>query len=253
MKAVALAMATFKEAIRKKVLLVLLVFAFIFIGSSLLFTYFSGGEEIRMVKDVGLTGMLVFGLLIATFLGMSLIPTEIEKRIIYTILSKPVRRLEVVVGKYLGAALAVLIMVLLMGLVFMGLVFFKEHTLSLITALAIILTFFELLVVLAMAVTFSTFTSSTLSVVLTIFFYILGSSSDSLQYLGGRSDSPLLKAAVKGFGYLIPNFEVFNIRSQVLHNEAVPWVYIFKAMIYGLLLSAALLIVAGMFFQEKEV
>ena len=103
MRISALAITTFREEVRRKVFLFLLLFAGVMIATSWIFSFFTGSEELKVVKDMGLTSITLAGVAIAMVMGIRMLPGEMDKRTIYTILCKPVTRSEYLVGKFLGA------------------------------------------------------------------------------------------------------------------------------------------------------
>ncbi|RPH58491.1 MAG: hypothetical protein EHM89_12280, partial [Acidobacteria bacterium] len=109
-----IAINVFKESVRDKVLYNLVFFAVLLIGTSYLIGQLTAGQDIKIIKDLGLAATSVFGLFIAVFIGIGLVSKEVERRSIYALLSKPIRRHEFIVGKYLGLVLTLLINVSVM-------------------------------------------------------------------------------------------------------------------------------------------
>jgi ABC-type transport system involved in multi-copper enzyme maturation permease subunit len=245
---------TFHEAIRRRILNVMLIFGILLICSSSFFVFLSPGEETKIIKDAGLGSIAFFGMLIAVFGSSGLIPQEVEKRTIYTVLSKPVRRVEFVFGKYLGAVLTVFANLAVMSVVFCGLVFFKEKKFSIDLLKAIVLIFFEMGLLTAIAVCLSTVSSSIFNAIFSMVIYFAGNFSETLEFIGEHSDSRLLKFTGNFLYNIIPNFKNFNdVWNNAVVGVPISDVYVIKTVIYGLSYTAIVLAVSFLLFNQKEV
>ena len=162
LKTGAVAFNTFREAIRDRILYSLLVFALAMIGGSLVLSTLSVGGEVRIIKDLGLAAIGLVGTLIAVFIGVGLVHKEIERRTLYAIITKPIRRAEFVLGKFLGLALTLAVNVTIMGAGLLFLASAMEARVAWERLLPVGLTFLKLMVVTAIAVLFSTFSTPTL-------------------------------------------------------------------------------------------
>lgn len=251
MTAWAIASNTFREAIRDRILYGLLAFALLMIGSSLALASLSVGQQERITKDLGLAAISLIGTLMAVFLGITLVSKEVERRTIYTILSKPVLRRQVVLGKYLGLAATVALNVLVMG-----------AGLALLTALygwwhanlaaAVYLIFLELLVLTAIATLFSTFTTPTLSAIFTLGLFVLGHLTGGLRALTERAESTVVRLAGEGLYRVLPNLEAFNVKGRVAHGHPVSLLEVGLASGYGALYVGAILALAVLVFERRE-
>ena len=252
-KPLIIAKNSFKELLRKKGLQVLLVFGLVLIGSSQLFSFLTPGEEIKMIKDIGLSAIEFFGALIVIFGAIGAISSEIEKKTIYTLLAKPLRRRDFVIGKFLGISLTTLVNFLVMAIFFIGLLLFKEHTVSLGVFKALILIFFELFLIGAIALAVSTFASSSFTVIFSVFLYLVGHLIGYGHSIMEQTKHTLLKAVGTVFYRIIPNFENFNIRDKVAVDVFVKWSYLAKTISYGLIYVAVALLIGIYFFQKREI
>lgn len=260
MKIFAIAINTFKEAIRDRILYNLLFFALLMIGSSILLATLTIGEQNKIIKDLGLASTNLFGVLIAVFLGIGLVSKEIEKRTIYTIVSKPVHRYEFILGKYLGLILTLLVNTVVMAsgvyLVLMindwrwNLDYLGRIDLSLLKAF--ILIFIELLVITAVALMFSTFTTSTLAALFTLSIFVIGHLTVDLKALSAKMETTSLRGFLNLLYYLLPNLENFNIKGKVVHNIEISPFYITFSVIYGLLYASALIFLSVIIFQRRN-
>jgi ABC-type transport system involved in multi-copper enzyme maturation permease subunit len=255
MRVATIALHTFKESVREKVLYNLVAFALLLIGAGILFGSISVGVEQIILITLGLTSISVFGLLIAIFIGIDLVSKEIERRTIYNILSKPVSRLEFILGKYLGLLLTLFVNTAIMTVGFYAAVFYQKRALLLddlrfLGAVYFIL--LELAMVVGIAVVFSCISTPVLSAVYTFCLYVIGNFSADLRAFGQETQSALLGTVSDVLYYLLPNFGNFNVISQVAHAEKIPGYLWLGNSLYALLYIAALLGMAVLVFEERE-
>ena len=104
-----IAVNVFRESVRDKVLYNLVFFAILLMGASYLIGQLTAGQDVKIIKDLGLAAMSIFGVFIAVFIGIGLVSKEVEKRSIYSLLAKPIERYHLVVGKYLGLLLTLVV------------------------------------------------------------------------------------------------------------------------------------------------
>jgi ABC-type transport system involved in multi-copper enzyme maturation permease subunit len=245
---------TFREAVRDRVLYNLIAFALLLSGAAILVGQISIDIERLVVVNLGLTAVTFFGVVIAIFIGIGLVSKEIEKRTLYTVLSRPVRRWEFVVGKFFGLTGTLVVNTFFMAIgVFLALLYvahkFQVADLGILTALYfIVLQFF---IVCSLALLFSSFSSPMLAAVFTFALFVIGSLSDDLRGVA---------AMVKGIGggittgvaYLVPNFSGMNVVSQVAHGETIAGRLILYNTVYALLYSAMAISGAVLIFQRRN-
>jgi len=255
----------YRESLRRKTLITFLLFAMLLIGSSTFLTVLSPGEEVKMVKDVCLSCISFFGMLIAVFAAGALIPGEMDNRTIHTILSKPLRRVTYLIGKYLGAQLTILLNIVLMSLLFLLILFLQSRRYvdegggtsfsitALITSKAMLLVYFELLILSALAFAISTLsTSATLPVIIGIFIYIVGHSVNYLKNLSEHAASEFMSFIIRQFYLILPNFSNFYLRNQLVHNDPYVPQGIVKLLIYALLYAGFGMVIAYILFRKKD-
>ena len=252
MKIIPIAKNTFKETLRGKMFNIMLIFALVTIGSTKMFSFFTPREEMKMIKDMGFFFIIFFGLLIAIFLGAKMITEELEKKTIYTVLSKPIHRYELILGKLVGTMFALLINLCFMSIIFLGVLYLKERALNLEIFKAMFLIFVSLSLLSSIAIMFSTFATTTISVTLTVFLYIVGNIFEYLKHLAQKG-SIVLKFVLEGAYYLFPNFTNFNINRDVIHGTAVSGLHILKVTVYGLNYMIIFTLLAILFFRKREV
>ena len=258
-----IAINAFKEAIRDKILYNLLIFALIVIAASVLIGQLTIGQDQRVIKDIGLAAMSLFGVLIAIFVGTSLVHKEIRKKTIYTIISKPIYRYEFILGKYCGLLLTIFVNLVIMTVVLFAVRALHRRLLpqpllgaesigyaSLLKAVALI--FLELMLVTSVAILFSTISTPTLSVFFALGIYVVGHLTMDLKELGAASKSGLTKALCSLFYYVLPNLDNFNIRAEMVRKLSVSGRFIFYAVVYGILYMTAVLLISILCMERKE-
>jgi len=257
-----IASGTFGEAIRRKVLLVFLFVALAIMLMGVAFASFTPRQEMVIIKSLGLGVIALAGVFISVILFINLIPSEIERRTIYTILSKPVQRYQFLCGKFAGGLLTVLSNIALMGLVFIILIAFKERGIDsevLSVAKGVVMIFFQLTLVGAVALFFSVFLSPFVNFFLTFAIYLLGSLSSVTESLASNVDgkkNPLTVGLFKLIHVVVPNFGNFNIQNPIIHPDvhiANEGRYLTYLVGYALVYTALLLTAAVLIFDKREV
>ena len=259
------AINAFKESVRDNVLYSIIAFAILLIASSLLIGNLTAGQDIKIIKDLGLASISIFGLLIAIFIGIGLVRKEVEKRSIYTLLPKPMRRQDFLLGKYCGLVLTLVINISIMTAAFyLVLAFMKEFEAANINATAaapatdpgmlkaVVLIVLELMLVTAIALFFSTFSSPFLSALLTTGLWVAGHFNADLRNFGAVVQSPMLAQLMRAVYYMLPNFAAFDVKSQVVHAQPVPASYLGLTFAYGLTYIALVLVAASVIFSRRD-
>ena len=277
---------TFRESLRDKILYVIAFFAAVMMIASLALGWISIGDQLQVVQDFSLAILSFFGALMAVFVGTGLIYKEIDKRTIYTILSKPVKRWQFLLGKYLGL-MAVLALAML-GMLLASLLFvvYAAYTAQNnpiadwtqrvnwgMYSIAVGMLFFELMVVVALAIFFSSIASPILSAVFTFSAYLVGQVSYTINYMFTTFEPAtekvaqetgehltdfvssiyfLIKPMSQIIYYVLPDLQHFQLRNQVVLGPA-PTVYqVLVAMLYGIGYSAAVILLAMFVFDRKK-
>lgn len=251
-KVYVIALNTFKENLRDKVLYNLLFFGLLLISSSILLGALTIGEQDKIIKDIGLAGINVFGVLIAIFVGIGLVSKEIEKRTIYTILAKPVTRYQFLLGRYAGLVLTLFVNTLVMGAGFFVILLLSGMRPDLGLLGAISLIFVELLVLVAATVLFSTFTSPTLSATFTLAIYVIGHLATDLKVLAEKLQGGLISVLLDGLYYALPNLEFFNIKGEAVYGVPIAISHFLAVVGYGLIYAAGVISLACVIFQRRD-
>ena len=248
----AVAQNTFREAIRDKILYVLLFFAAVSIFGSKALGWISIGQDIKIVKDISLAATSIFGVLIAIFVGTSLIYKEIDKRTLYTILAQPMHRYEFILGKYFGLVALLAVVTAVMAAVSAVYVLLLGGTLDTVFFLAILLIFWKLLLITAFSVLLSSLTSPILGAVIVFSTYVFGHATGVFLDLPPQLD-PTSKKILEILYYAIPNLSNFDLRTEAANEVPVSAAYVLWVLTYGTLYTAILLILAAFAFEEKDV
>ena len=250
-----IAIHTFKESVREKVLYNLVVFALLLIGSAVLFASISLGVERLMLVNLGLSSIAIFGLLMAIFIGIGLVSKEIDRRTIHNLLSKPVRRFEFIVGKYLGLLLTLAVNTGIMTGGFYLALYYVERRLGpadLLPLEAIYFILLQLAIVVGFALLFSCVSSPILSAFFTFCVYVVGNFLGDIRWFGHQSGSAIFEKITSAVYYLLPNFSNFQVISQSAHGSAVPCYLLVSGSLYALLYVTILISASILIFEERE-
>jgi len=247
----AIASNTFREAIRDRILYLLLVFALVFIAFAQILSLLTVGSEEKIIKDLGLASISLFGVLTAIFIGVSLVSKEIDRRTIYTIVSKPIHRYQFVLGKYCGLALTLLVNTAVMTFWFYLILLFKGFADPRLL-LAVYMIFLELLLVTALAILFSSFSTPILSTLFALSLYLVGHLSWSLNLLRDRLAGAAGRWVCRALYLALPNLEIFNIKGEVVHGTALPASLPLWATLYLVGYGVVVLSAACLIFQRKD-
>jgi Cu-processing system permease protein len=267
MRAIGLvALHVFKDSVRDKVLYSIVGFAVLLMAASYLIGQLTAGQDVKIIKDLGLAAMSVFGLFIAVFIGIGLVAREIERRSIYALLVKPVRRHEFILGKYLGLVGTLVVNIAVMAVAYYGVLFYMARVLPptalaahpapptdprLIIAIAMIAC--ELALVTAFALFFSTFSSSgLLSAALTVGLFVAGQFGADLKNLDQAVQSPALATMGRALYYVLPNFAAFDVKSRVVYGLPMSYGYILLTLSYAFTYIPALLVAAVLIFSRRD-
>ncbi len=250
----AVAWNTFREAVRDRVLYNLIFFALLLVGASLLFGQISLNISRIVLINLGLTAISLFGVVIAIFLGIGLVSKEIEKRTLYTILSRPVRRWEFIVGKFGGLAWTLTVNTACMAVgFFAALLYLSRHFTTGDASLLIAIYFLvlEFFVVTALALLFSSFSSPVLSAVMALAVFVIGTFSQDLRGFATMTHG-ITGLLVTLAAYLVPNLASLNVISRVAHDLPVAGSLILYNTIYSAFYIAAALCGAVLVFEHRN-
>ena len=259
------AVAVFRESVRDKVFYNLVLFAVLLIGASVLIGQLTAGQDVKIIKDLGLAATSLFGLFIAIFVGINLVSKEVDRRSVYPLLAKPIRRAEFIAGKYAGLLLTLLSNMVVMSVALYVVLYFLSRGIpmqiqaawdapaldpALLKAIALI--YLNLAVVTAVALFFSTYSSPMLSAVFTLGVYVVGQFTADLKHFDRIVDSPAAIAIARACYYVLPDFSRFDVKLAVVHGVPVSGAYVAATAAYAALYVGALLFGAVMIFSRRD-
>lgn len=245
---------TFREAVRDRVLYNLVAFALLITGAAILVGQISIEVERLVVVNLGLSAVSLFGVVIAIFIGIGLVSKEIEKRTLYTVLSRPVRRWEFIVGKFFGLAGTLAVNTFFMAIGVFGALLYVSHKFNLPDAWILVALYFivlEFLIICSLALLFSSFSSPLLSAVFAFSLFAIGSFADDLRGFAGLTHGVARWFAI-GSAYLVPNFSSLNVISTVAHQQPVGTHLIIQNSLYALFYTAMALSGAVLIFERRN-
>jgi ABC-type transport system involved in multi-copper enzyme maturation permease subunit len=261
----AIAISVFRESVRDKVFYNLVAFSLLMMASSFLIGQLTAGQDVKIIKDLGLAATSMFGLFLSVFIGIGLVSKEVERRSIYSLIAKPITRAQLVLGKYCGLTLTLAANMVVMAIALYAVLAYLAWGVpaemraawdapALDPALmkAMLLIFAELMLVIALALFFSTFSSPMLSAALTFGLYVVGHFSGDLRNFQQVVDSPVAAGFARGLYWVLPNLAQFDVKSDVVHGVPVPAGYMAMTGAYAALYIAMLLAVASLVFSRRD-
>lgn len=251
----AIALNTFRESVRDRVLYNLILFVLILVAASVFVSDLSANVESEFTAALGLSAMLVFGAFIAIFIGVGLVYKEIDKRTIYNLLSKPVHRYEFIAGKYAGLCVTLLVnsgVMLIATELAILYVNGRFVRLQLAVLAAAYLVFLELALLIAVALMFSSFSTPLLSALFTFAVYVIGNFSGDLLQMAMISNSKSTSVLLKVIYYLVPHLSNFSFITEASHGRMVPPRMALSATVYAIVYISILLSAAMLMFQKRN-
>jgi len=243
---------TFKESLRQKILFLLIIFSVILIVVSVFLEPFALGESPKILRDFGLAATSFFGVLIVIIIGSTLIHKDIEKRTIYTVITKPVKRSEIIIGKFLGLLLLIAILQCAMIVIHQLVIFIYEGAFDLPLFITIPFSLLEIMILLGILLLFSSFSSPTISAIMGIIFFVIGHASPDLKLFADQVNVAILKYLAYGFYYILPNLENFNLRIDLVYKLPIHLDQLLFSICYGLIYTIFLLYVSIIIFEKRE-
>ena len=248
----ALATNTFREAVRDRILYSILFFAVGVLVLSLAVEEITIGDQAKVVRSVAQGAIDMFGSIIAMFLGISLVYKEIERKTVYTILSKPIARWKFIVGKYTGLVLTLSVEIAVLLLLYVVLMTVQQRFPPPIVFVSMGTLMVELMLLTAWATLFSSFSTPTTAAAFTLAIFVIGHLADDIWLFGNQADSPAVRQAARALYWALPNFEVFSLRVEAVHEREIPWGRVGLAVAYGLAYTGAVLSLAVAVFNHRD-
>lgn len=252
MRVLAIARNTFREARRDRVQWILLVYGALVLGGAYILSPLAMGEGYRVTRDLGLAAISLVGVVLIVLVGAGMVQKEIERRTILTVLAKPVRRSEFLVGKFVGMAAMVTVVFLAMTAILAGVILLREGRVEPAVLWAAGFTLGELLVMTAVVILFSTFVSPALSGVFTLAVFVFGHSSADLLRFADKAPSGVFAALAKAFYLVLPHLYAYNLRAEAAQGIVPDSGRLVAAAAYAILYSCALLSAGSVIFSRRE-
>lgn len=251
----AIARNAFREALRDRVLYNLVLFVLLLTVAAIYLGELSAGQEARIIVNMGLSAMLLFGAFISIFVGVGLVYKEIERRTVYAIFSKPVGRGEFLVGKYFGLCLTLAVNTAVMGAgVSLALMYVSGGWDPLVASIwpAVLMIYMELMILTAVALLFSSFSSPALSALLTFFVFIIGHFSADLKTLAASMGTTSARWFFGALYYLLPNLSNYSYITPAAHGQTPPPSLMLASFAYAVMYITILLAAATLVFNRRN-
>ena len=266
MRAIALvAGAVFRESVRDRVPYSMVVFAVLLMAASYLISQLTAGQDLKIIKDLGLAAIALFGLLIAVFIGIGLVSKEVERKSVYGLLTKPITRTGFILGKYAGLVLTLAVNIAAMTVAFYAVLYYMDVSASEATRagwstpaldprllIATLLIFAELAVITAVALFFATFSSPLLAILLTLGLWIAGHFNADLRNFENVIDAPAAVWLAKVLYYVLPNLAPFDVKAEVVHGIPIGMRHVALTLLYAVVYAGMLLVAAVAIFRRRD-
>jgi ABC-type transport system involved in multi-copper enzyme maturation permease subunit len=260
-----IALSVFRESVRDRVPYNLVLFAILMIASSFFLGQLTAGQDVKIIKDLGLAATAVFGLFIAIFIGIGLVSKEVERKSIYALLAKPISRPQLILGKYAGLVLTLAVNIAVMTVALYAVLAYMTWTspehlktawdapgVDPVLLKAVFLIFVELALITALALFFSTFSTPILSAALTFGLYIVGHFNADLRNFEQVVESQPAAWLARALYHILPDLSAFDVKTQVVHGIHVPAGYLAVMASYGLFYVTLLLVAATFIFSRRD-
>lgn len=248
----AVAQSTFRECVRDRLFYLVGVFGVVLVASAVLVSPLTVGGQAKIVADVGLAAMSLLGFLVVVLVGGNMVRKELDRRTLATVLSRPVARLEYLVGKFAGLAVTLLAMLVLMGGLYVAALAMASAPLAWSHLAAVYLILLELLLLTAAAMLLSVVASPVLGSVFALGFFVIGHLAGSLADFVAGAPTAGVRLLGQALRYAVPNLEVFNLRAEVVHGDPVALGYLGLATLYAVAHVALCLLLTNALFARKD-
>jgi len=248
-----LAKFTVRGYLKERILLVVLLFAFILMAASYVMSPLAVGAQQKIVIDIGLGSISIFGVVIIVLLGAGSLYQEKERGILKTILVKPVSRADYILGKYSGTVFTVAMVMACMAVVYLAFMLVAHARFTVNVFWSLYLSLLEAAVVTAVLTFFSSFSAPVLSSFFTICVVVAGHMSSSILEFADRWGGPAVKISARAAFYTLPNLAFFNIREEAVHALPLPEGFVYSVTLYGVFYTSVLLFLSALIFRRKEI
>jgi Cu-processing system permease protein len=257
--------AVFKESVRDRVPYAMVVFAVLLIAASYLIGQLTAGQDMKTIKDLGLAALSIFGLFIAVFIGIGLVSKEVDKKSVFGLLSKPLSRTQFILGKYAGLVMTLAVNLGVMTIAYYAMLYYMYATtpagpraawpspaMDPRLLIAIGLIFAELMLVTALALFFSTFSSPLLATLLTLGLWVAGHFNADLRNFENVVDNPIATAVARTAYYVLPNLAPFDVKAEVVYGMPIAMRALGFTLLYAVVYITLLLTAAVTIFRRRD-
>lgn len=253
-KAYYIALNTYRESIRSKILYSLMFFAVLLVCISAFFGTVTIGDQVKVIKDFGLFSISLFTVAYSVISGSALLYKELSRKTVYNILARPVHRWQFLCGKYFGMLMTATVMLFLMGVGFSIFVMLFEGKFDLLLGVAYLHILFELMIVCAATIFFSALVvTPMLSGLFSFGVFLAGRSAGLLLYfINDGSVSGLLSHLLRGLYAVLPHLEMLNVNDNIVYGIAPPVKQVVLSGGYAALYGVTLLVLANLIFRSRE-
>jgi len=248
-----LAQFTIKGYLKERILLVVLIFGLVLMGASYVLSPLAVGAQQKIVVDIGLAAMSIFGIIIIVLLGAASFYREKEHGILKSLLVKPITRTDFVLGKYIGTVITVAMVTVFMGLICLAVMKLSGNAITPNVCWAIYLAILEVALVTAMLTMFSSFTSPILGSFFTLCVVFAGHLSKDLLSFAEKFEGAAPKLVATVAYYALPNLSLFNVRTEAVHGLPLPEGFIYAVTMYGIFYTVVILVLGTLMFRLREV
>jgi ABC-type transport system involved in multi-copper enzyme maturation permease subunit len=246
-----IAQNTFRESSRDHILSGVLMFSVLFMFFVLALSTASLGEDARVFKSIGLGGIYLFGMLVTIFLASSSVAKEADRKTLYFILSRPVSRRTVIMGKFFGLLASIILSIGILSLAYFIALYIKTKSFDSLSLLSVFLQLFECGLMVSIVIFLSTFLRPILSIIASVVILYTGHSLTLLEQMTAKN-GPVLKHGAEVLSYILPNLEKFNIREAVVYHFPISAEEITVVVLYGVVGMIFFLFAAGIIFEGRE-
>ena len=253
---VAVGRVTFWEIVRDKVLYNIILCAFLLFAVAFLASKIMIMRQDRVILDFGLSAVNISCAMIAGITGAGMIGRELERRTMFVALSRPISRLQFILGKFSGLAAILLLNWLLLSGVYVWVLWGSTASLNSVASptmfVALVLLFFQSILLLGVAIFFSSFSTTSLAVIMTIGCYLIGNNTSQILLVAGRTQSLIGRRVLEAGAILLPNLEHFNLGSKVTYGIPVSFSFVLVGVLYALTITAVTLLLSGVLVRFRE-
>ncbi|MCK4947692.1 MAG: ABC transporter permease subunit [Candidatus Aureabacteria bacterium] len=248
-----IAVTVLKEELRKKTLYVIFIFVALLVSLIHVFGKIAPANQHVFVGEMGLSGITLFGLLFGVFMSSTAMYKEMEKKTVYVLLSYPVSRQEIVMGKFIGNMISILLFSFLLSLIFVVSLLVRFGPINSVIVYSCFALMLEFVVIVAIATTTSTMLSSTSNIVFVIIIFLLGHMTEKITHIASRLEAQRLKEAAEVFVRVLPDFKRFEFKDALSLGTVIEPSVIIASLSYALFYSAVALIIGMLIFRRREV